>query len=432
MWGLFRVLPNTCATGGITGLPCLGQAAPPPPPVPAVTLISPASGPTSGGTVVSITGTGFSTASGATTVNFIPGGSTANSTNAATNVSCSSATSCSATSPAGPAGNVDVHVTVAGQQSPNAAADQFTYVAPPAPAVTLISPASGPTSGGTVVTITGSGFSTTAGATTVNFIPSGSTANSTNAATGVVSCLTTTSCTATSPAGSAGKVDVHVTVAGVQSPNAAADQFTYTAPPGPAVTAISPTSGPATGSTVVSISGSGFSTTAGATTVKFGATAATNVACTTTTNCTATSPAGSGTVDVVVTVGTVQSGVTAADRFTYVVAPTMTTVNMPVPALSKGNGYWFTFTSTGAGTVGATWISSLVQGTLAIYAGNPFAGKTDPVKLSPPAGALVTFSGKQTSFIVTTPSSQPAGVYTAYFFAGAADPASSGTVSYMK
>jgi hypothetical protein len=331
MWGLFRVLPNTCATGGITGLPCLGQAAPPPPPVPAVTGILPASGPTSGGTVVGITGNGFSTASGATTVNFIPGGSTANSTNAATNVACSS-----------------------------------------------------------------------------------------------------TSCTATSPAGSAGKVDVHVTVAGVQSPNTTADVFTYTAPPGPAVTAISPTSGPATGSTVVSISGSGFSTTAGATTVKFGATAATNVACTTTTNCTATSPAGSGTVDVVVTVGTVQSGVTAADRFTYVAAPTMTTVNVPVPALSKGNGYWFTFTSNGAGTVGATWISSLVQGTLAIYAGNPFAGKTDPVKLSPPAGALVMFSGKQTSFKVTTASSQPAGVYTAYFFAGAADPASSGTVSYMK
>jgi len=88
-------------------------------------------------------------------------------------------------------------------------------------------------------------------------------------------------------------------------------------PSAPTVTAISPTSGPAAGGTVVTISGTGFSTTAGATTARFGATAATGVSCASTTSCSATSPAGSGTVDVTVTVGGATSATTPADRFRY-------------------------------------------------------------------------------------------------------------------
>ena len=513
MWGLFRVLPNTCASGGTAGLLCLGATTPPPaltitsvspvsgstsggtpvtiagtnfdtasggttisfglnaatgttcssttsctattpagtagPAVnvtvtahgasatltnaftyvaasaPTVTGLNPTAGPTAGGTVVTITGTGFSPVAGATTVNFIPGGSTTSASNAATNVSCTSTTSCTATSPAGLPGKVDVHVTVGGQQSPNTPADTYTYNPP---TVTGVVPASGPTGGGTKVTITGTDFNTTGG-TTVNFIAGGSTANAANAAT-AVSCISTTQCTATSPAGTAGNVDVHVTVLGVQSPNTPADTFTYVAlATAPAVTGLNPTSGPAAGGTVVTISGSGFSTGAGATTVKFGANAAINVSCSTTSTCIATSPSGTAgtTVDVIVAVGGLSSAISAADKFTY-----MTTVNVPVPSLSKGFGYWFTFTSNGAGTLSATWTTpSVVNGTLAIYSGNPFSGKSDPVKLSPPKGALATFSGTRASFSVTA-GSRPAGQYTAYFFTGSSVPASNGTVTYMK
>lgn len=109
----------------------------------------------------------------------------------------------------------------------------------------------------------------------------------------------------------------------------------YTAPPapppadGPTVSSLSPTSGPPAGGTLVTITGTGFSTTAGATTVAFGAAPATSVSCATTTQCTATSPAGSGTVDVVATVGGFASPPSASSKFTYTsdtTAPTISNV----------------------------------------------------------------------------------------------------------
>jgi large repetitive protein len=98
------------------------------------------------------------------------------------------------------------------------------------------------------------------------------------------------------------------------------------------ITAISPTSGTPQGGTVVTISGSGFNTAAGATTVQFGANAASQVRCSSTTNCTATSPrAAAGTVDVRVTVAGQTSGLVAADRFAY----TKTTAATTTPGKKK-------------------------------------------------------------------------------------------------
>ncbi|MDQ6838246.1 MAG: IPT/TIG domain-containing protein, partial [Actinomycetota bacterium] len=76
---------------------------------PTVTAVTPASGPGTGGTMVTITGTGFATAPGVTKVRFRD--------LLATSVSCSSPTSCTAISPAG-TGSAHVTVTVAGQSSP--------------------------------------------------------------------------------------------------------------------------------------------------------------------------------------------------------------------------------------------------------------------------------------------------------------------------
>jgi PGF-pre-PGF domain-containing protein len=87
--------------------------------LPAVTGISPPSGSTLGGTSVTITGTGFT---GATAVKF---GSTA-----AASYTVNSATSITATSPAGTAGLVDITVTTAGGTSATSQADRFTYVTP--------------------------------------------------------------------------------------------------------------------------------------------------------------------------------------------------------------------------------------------------------------------------------------------------------------
>src|SRR6202011_3920851 len=103
-----------------------------------------------------------------------------------------------ATSPAHASGAADVRVTTPGGTSATGPADQFTYNFP-VPTVSAVSPSSGLLAGGTPVTITGTGF-TWAGA--VHF--------GTGAAS-AVTVVSDTSVTATSPAGSAGVVDVTVT-----------------------------------------------------------------------------------------------------------------------------------------------------------------------------------------------------------------------------
>jgi hypothetical protein len=169
---------------------------------PTVTGISPTNGPIAGGTSVAITGTGFT---GATAVKF--------GTIAATSYTVNSATSITATSPAGSAGTVDITVTTPGGTSATSSADKFTYAA--APTVTGISPTNGPIAGGTSVAITGTGFT---GATAVKFGTIAATSYTVNSATSI---------TATSPAGSAGTVDITVTTPGGTSATSSADQFTF-------------------------------------------------------------------------------------------------------------------------------------------------------------------------------------------------------------
>src|SRR5207245_1731000 len=210
-----------------------------------VTSIVPTSGPTGGGTSVTITGTNFLTGA---TVSF--GGT------AATGVTVNSATSITATSTAHGAGTVDVQVTTAGGTSPTVAGDQFTYLA--APTVSAVNPSSGPSGGGTKVTITGTGF-----------ISGSTVAFGANAATSVV-VVSSTTITANSPAGVVGTVDVLVTNSVGTSSATPSDQFTYSATP--TVTSLNPTSGPQSGGTSVTITGTNFT---GATTVMFGSNSAT-------------------------------------------------------------------------------------------------------------------------------------------------------------
>jgi hypothetical protein len=152
-------------------------------PPPTMSSVSPNSGPTSGGTAVTITGTNF--AAGAT-VTF--GGV------AATNVVVTSGTQINATTPTGSAGAVAVTVTVSGQSA--SLTSGFTYVV--IPTVSGVSPSSGSTAGGTAVTITGTNFAAGAMVTFGGV-----------AATNVV-VTSGTQINATTPAGSAGAVAVTV------------------------------------------------------------------------------------------------------------------------------------------------------------------------------------------------------------------------------
>lgn len=81
-----------------------------------------------------------------------------------------------------------------------------------------------------------------------------------------------------------------------------------------AVTGISPSSGPESGDTTVTISGTGFT---GATAVNFGTAAGTNLIVKSDTLITVTSPGGTGTVDVTVTTPGGTTTTDSSDKFTY-------------------------------------------------------------------------------------------------------------------
>jgi hypothetical protein len=99
---------------------------------PTVSAVSPGKGPTAGGTSVTIGGSGFV---GVTAVKFGAAGASAFTVNSPTQIT--------ATAPPAAAGQADVTVLTPGGTSATSAADQFTYVAPLALAVTKSGTGSG-------------------------------------------------------------------------------------------------------------------------------------------------------------------------------------------------------------------------------------------------------------------------------------------------
>ncbi len=257
--------------------------------IPTVTGVSPVSG--LAGAVVVITGTGFT---GATSVSF--GGILANFT-------INSDTSISAVVPIGFSnGAVNIVVTTASGSSVVTINSQFTYGSTAAPTVTGVNPSSGYVTGGTVVTITGTGFT---GATAVSFASVAATSFTVNSDTQI---------TATTPANSApGTYSVQVTGPNGSSPNNTNARFTYVSLV-PTITSVSPSSGPGAGGTGVIISGTGFT---GVTSVRFGGVSA-SFSVRSDTQISSASPSHSlGTVDVTVTSAAGTNANTAADNFTY-------------------------------------------------------------------------------------------------------------------
>lgn len=104
----------------------------------------------------------------------------------------------------------------------------------------------------------------------------------------------------------------------------------------PMVSSISPATGPASGGTVVAISGSGFT---GATGVSFGTAPAAHFQVESDGAIQATSPAGSGSVDVTVTTPAGTSAKSAADEFTYAASSGCTSGSQPTFS-DMPSGYW--------------------------------------------------------------------------------------------
>ncbi|MFC0505200.1 IPT/TIG domain-containing protein [Micromonospora costi] len=133
---------------------------------PTASVISPTSGPQSGGQPVTITGTGF--VPNATVVAF-------DGVAATGVVVAADGTSLSAVTPPGTVGPAEVVVSTAGGSAP---ALGYTYLAEGTGAeVTGLTPREGPTTGGTTVTITGSGFTGATGVTFAGVTGTGFTVN---------------------------------------------------------------------------------------------------------------------------------------------------------------------------------------------------------------------------------------------------------------
>jgi hypothetical protein len=216
----------------------VGPNAGPAAPAAAITGMIPTSGPVTGNTTVTITGTGFTGATGVT-FDGVP----------ATSYTVVNSTTITAVSPPHAAGPVNVVVAGVGGDSLTGAASVFTYVP------LTITPNSGPTAGGTVVSITGTCFT---GATGVTFDGIAGTN---------FSVVDDTHILVTAPAHAvAGAVDVVVLgLAACGGNMTAVDGFTYIAPGGPTAISLTPPSGPASGGTTVTITGTNLTGASGVT-----------------------------------------------------------------------------------------------------------------------------------------------------------------------
>ncbi len=384
----------------------------PAPSGPAISSVSPSSGSQGGGTTVTITGVGFT---GATGVTF--------GTHAGTNVHVTP-TSITATSPSGSAGTVDIQITSPSGTSTLWSADQFTYLG--SPTVTALSPLVGPTAGGTLVRVTGTNLT---GASQVTFggVPG------TNV---VVSSPTTLE--VTNPAGSAGTADVRVTTPLGTSPTSSADQFTYVLPP--TITGVSPNTHLSIyGGTVVTITGTNlaYAENPVATLVTGGGGAAAIIS-DSNTSITAYTPASAGnaeyTADLQVTTAGGVTAKTTADQVTYAnpVPPTVTSLSPSSGA--SGGGYTVDILGSGLanarsvtfGSASAT-IQADSDGDLTVIAPPGTNGATVPVTVTTSAGSNTAGSSSQftytapASLAVTgvTPSAGPVGGGTSVTITGA-------------
>jgi hypothetical protein len=285
-------------------------------PAPVISSLSPDHGPAAGGTVVTITGTGFT---GATGVTF--------DGTPATSYTVDSDTQITATTPAHTSGPVDVVVSsVGGDSAP------LTYTYDPVTTIDGVNPNVGPEAGGTVVIISGACFT---GATGVLFGTTPATSFTVNSDTEIA---------AVAPTG-VGTVDV--TVVGSQSCGTATDPgaFTYLPDTTPIISGLTPVRGPEAGGTVVTITGLHFTDATG---VTFDGKAGTSFRVDSDTQITVTTPAHvAATVDVIVTTADASSN---AGAFTYYAVSDITGVDPGTGPTDGGT----TVTITGKCFTGAT------------------------------------------------------------------------------
>ena len=268
-------------------------------PPPTVTGIAPANGTSAGGTPVTITGTAFQSGATATI-----GGV------ALTGVLVTGDTTLTGTTGAHAPSTGNAIVVINPDSQSATCTCTYTYDPAPAPTVTSISPANGPSAGGTAVTITGTDFQPGANATLGGVALSGATVTSTaiSGTTGPHAPNATNSVVVTNPDTQSG---------------ACACTYSYDASPAPTVSSVTPTSGATTGGTTVTISGASFQAGATAT---VGGVALTGMTVTSTTISGTTGAHAAGVASVVVTNPDTQSA-SCTCTYSYVAVPVISNVH---------------------------------------------------------------------------------------------------------
>jgi hypothetical protein len=204
-----------------------------------ITAITPESGPTTGGTQLTIQGT-----------NFVPEAVLLIDGQPALNLTYLGESLLTATTPPGAAGVAEVILNTGDGRSTDYPPG-FTYLAPdspdlPQPTITAVSPTAGPQAGGTTVTVQGTLF------------VSGSVVVFDEALAAQTTFVSSTILTAVTPAHPAGLSDISVVLPDARRVTLA-DAYEFQAPPIPTISSIAPANGPIAGGTPVTIQGSGFS-----------------------------------------------------------------------------------------------------------------------------------------------------------------------------
>jgi hypothetical protein len=392
----FRVVAYN--TAGLVSAPSNQISYTVPSTAPTLSSVSPTSGPTSGGTVITLTGT-----------NFVSGATVRVGGAAATGVTFVSATQVRATTPAGTAGARDVQIINPNGQSATRTG-AFTYTTTSAPTLSGVSPTSGPTTGGTVITLTGT-----------NFV-SGATVRVGGASATGVTFVSATQVRATTPAGTAGARDVQIINPNGQSATRTG-AFTYTTTATITLTSLSPTSGPTSGGTVITLTGTNFVSGA---TVRVGGVAASAVTFLSATQVRATTPAGTaGARDVQITNPNGQSA-TRAGAFTYTSssssAPTVTSLSITSGPLGGGTTTYLTGTNFQSGTsvvIGgkpATNFRYYSPTSIRVATPSNTAGPKD-VRVTNPDGQSSVLVGGFT-FVSGTTSSMTSGTFSSFLAEG--------------
>jgi hypothetical protein len=332
-----------------------------PNPPPSVSSVTPSTGPSTGGTKVTIRGTGF-----------VPGATVAIGS-PASSVKVVSETELTAVTTATAPGSDEVVVSDANGTSTGG--PSYTYTPPPPPKVTSIEPASGPSTGGTKVTIKGTGF--VAGATVT--IGNGATS---------VKVATATKITAVTSATELGSYEVVVSDANGTSTGG--PSYTYVPPAPPTVTSVEPASGSSAGGTKLIVKGTGFLAGA-AVTIGHAATAVKVATPTKITAVTTATEAGSYEVVVSDANGTSTDG----PLYNYLapLQPKVSTVSPKTGPAAGGTSVTITGTDLTSGSTPVVDFGSTEASEVTVISGKQIVAVAPPVLLAGTVDITVTTAG---------------------------------------